>query len=278
MLQEWLQEENGVSILEEELCGCRVTTVQVQTAQAAVRLGKEPGTYITIMTDAPLDGRAKIRGAGECLALVLDRVLRPYHQGRLCICGLGNNICTADALGPEVTCRLPLHFLATAVGLQGNFQTVYSFAPGTLATNNIPTEKIVSGVVHAVEASCVLLVDAIVTRDPERLFQTIQVSTAGGTSPFTAEQKADWSILGLPVISVGVPVAIPVNALWSHGADDGILLTSTMVQDVIAASSTMIAYGIMRACWPTLTHDECFALCKVGRDPMPCYPAYEDGM
>lgn len=80
---------NGITTQEEELRGCHVTTLDVQTEDAAASLGKAVGSYITIDTAALSDEHEQIECAGECLAEILVRVLGPHFHGKLCVCGLG---------------------------------------------------------------------------------------------------------------------------------------------------------------------------------------------
>lgn len=257
----------GVEAHEEELYGRQVTTVDVQTETAAEQLGRVVGSYITIQVPELLHTNIEISETGECLAAVLDRVLRPYYQGKLCICGIGNANVTADSLGPEVAYRLPLKFFSET-GKKGNFRDVCSVAPGTEMSNNIETERIVSGVIRAIGADCVLLVDSSTTTDSARLFRTIQLSTAGGFRNHFTGEFGKWSDLGVPVISMVVPTAIPLSAL-SPDVEDNILLTAMKAHDIVTASSIVLAYAILRVCWPSLSKEECFFFAKSSRDPIP---------
>lgn len=201
-------------------------------------------------------------------AEVLNRVLRPYFHGKLCICGIGNKSVPADALGPEVTNNLPLKVFSE-VGTEGNFCEVCSIVPGTLLTNNIDTEVIVKGVVREIGADCVLLVDSLMASDPERLFQTIQISTTGGLNTYLSGRNADWSILGIPVISLGIPMAIPSSVLFTNRGLDGTVFTATNIQELVAGAGRIIAYAILRACWPLCPKAECFVMSGVNSNPIP---------
>lgn len=158
----------GIDTSEEELHSCHVSTVHVQSEQAAETLQKPIGSYITIETGKPLSRHDHIMSVGECLAEVLDRVLRPHYHGKLCVCGIGNRDRSADALGPEVTRNLPLKVLSE-IGLEGNFQEIVSLEPGTVGTNNINTEVLVNGVAKAVEVDCLLLIDSLTAKEPARM-------------------------------------------------------------------------------------------------------------
>lgn len=256
-------------IVEERLHGYKVTTVHIQSEQTAATLEKAVGSYITIETGESLDRHTNIESIGECLAEVLGRVMQPYYHGKLCICGIGNNDLSADALGPESVHNLPLKLLSE-IGTEGNFHEVCSLVPGVAGINNIDTEVIVDGVVKAIGADCVLLIDSLTTREPSRLFQSIQISTAGGLSPHQPGREADWSALGIPVISLGVPVTIPWTALLPGLERNNILFTSTNVHDVILGAGQIIAYAILRICLPSQSKKECYILSGVNRNPLPC--------
>lgn len=257
---------DGVVFSEETLHDCNVSTAIVQSEQAATALGKSIGTYITIQAKTTLDKLGDVLPVGECLAEVLDRVLSPYYHGKLCICGMGNRRYPHDSLGPEVTYNLPLKMYA---GREGNFRDVCSFEPGVSLTTNIDTEKTISGVVKAVGADCVLLIDSSVAQDISRLSRTIQLSTAGGVNSYLSGRKVDWSVLGVPVVSLVVPTIIPLSVLDPKQEAQDELFTSAAVKNVIAAAGSIIAYAILRVCWPNQSKAECFIFSKMNKDPIP---------
>lgn len=258
----------GIETSVEEVHGYHVTTVHIQSEDAAEAFQKPIGSYITIETGKPLSCHDHFESVGECLAEVLDRVLRPHYHGKLCVCGIGSRDLPADSLGPEVIRSLPLKVLSE-VGIQGNFREVISFEPGTAGTNNINTEVLMSGVAKAVGVDCLLLVDSLTAKEPGRMFQTIQISTSGGVSPLLAGRKADWSALGIPVISLGVPMAIPTSVLLPDQNLNSRLFTSTEVQSEIDAAGRIIAYAILRVCFPAQSKMECFIFSGVNQNPVP---------
>lgn len=259
----------GITTRQEELHGCQVTTVDVQTEDAAAHFGRLVGTYITIDTAALPDEHDQIECVGECLVEILGRVLSPHFHGKLCVCGLGNRELPADSLGPEVTSNLPLNFFQLAQGYDCQFREVCSFTPGVFGVNNVRTDVLVAGAAQAMGADCLLLVDSIVAPDPAKLFKNIQISTAGGTKPFSRDKWEDWTSLGIPVISIGIPTAVPMKALDPSEPQDNKLLTTTMASSEIAALGELLSYALIRVCWPSLNPDECFLLTKINKDPIP---------
>lgn len=125
---------------------------------------------------------------------------------------------------------------------------------------------LVNGVAKAVEVDCLLLIDSLTAKEPARMFQTIQLSTNGGLSPHLTGRKADWSALGIPVISLGVPMAIPASVLLPDQDLDSTLFTSTGVQSEIAAAGRIIAYSILRVCFPSYSMAECFIWSGLNND------------
>ena len=262
---------NNERITVEQLYNCQITTVDILTEQMAKKLKRGVGTYISIKASNSLEKLEDMVPTGECLAKVLDQVLHPHYRGKLCICGMGNRNVTADALGPEVTYNLPLK-LFSQYHTRGNFSEVCSFDPGTELTTNTKPETLVKGIVKEVGADCVLLVDSCMTKEADQLFRTIQLTTAKGISSYMAGRTVDWSALGVPVISLAVPVTIPASGLVSGERLCGEMLTSIMIHEVISAAASIIAYALMRVCWPGVPMTDCFILSKLNKDPL----AYSD--
>ena len=192
--------DDGVEVEERRIYGIPVKAVEIKTEDGAESLDRAVGKYITIQTGLLSSETLDLKALGECVSEVLTEVLSRYKGNTLCICGLGNRELVADSLGPDVIRNLSLKVFSGAASLNGLFKSVCSFVPGTAWTNNLDTELMVKGILKEANANCLLLIDSLVTRNPERLCQSIQVSTAGGMNPFFAGRSIDWSALGVPVI------------------------------------------------------------------------------
>jgi len=249
---------DGVNVSENVVNGFKVTTVQVTTEECAKALRKAIGTYIIIEAGTQFDCLSVLYDIGECLAQNLHDVLLPYFNRRLCICGLGNQNKVTDALGPEVVRRLPLTLLnGDYLKVEHRFHQVCACVPGVLGNNGVTTDVVVEGILNATGSDCVLLIDALVTDDFDRLLRTIQISTAGGTRTVKADKKPDWVRLGLPILTVGIPTAIPASTLISDAPEDE-FLSDTNAADAVSVAARIIAYAILRVCWPTLSSEECY--------------------
>jgi hypothetical protein len=248
----------GTEVLAEELYGCHITTLHIQSRQAATSLNKPVGSYITIDFGESLNVYTKKMDIGECLAAVLQRIMKPYYHKKLCICGIGNRGLPIGALGPEVTYNLPTKLFARK-NLDGNFCEVFTFETGTEWSTNIRIAK-------AIGADCILLVDSLITKNPSQLFHTIQVSMSDKTDFSLSGRVGDWSVLGIPVIALGMPVAISSPIFSSERDIDSELITGNEMQAVIASAGQIIAYAILRICWPLQSQTECVVLSGLNRN------------
>jgi len=251
-------ETDGVCVSENVVNGFKVTTVQVTNEECAKALGKVLGTRIAIDAGMRLDYLSSFYDIGECVAQNLRTVLLPYFDRRLCICGLGNPNMLADSLGPEVVQRLPLGLLnRNDFKVEHQFQQVSACIPGVFSNSGIATDVVVEGIVNATGSDCVLLIDSIVASDFDRFLKTVQMTTAGGTKPFKGDMKLDWERLGLPILAVGIPTSISASTFIPDAPKDE-LLSSVDAADAIFAGARIIAYAILRVCWPTLSPEECY--------------------
>ena len=176
--------------------GVPVIWVHVQTEQDSAKLGRPCGQYITLET-GPLDKLTSFEGVCSCLAEQLRLFLEPCFGEILCVCGLGNRDMPPDALGPEVARRFQPKFFESFV-TKPTFEKVAMICPGVSKHTNLSTEELIGGVVSAIHASCVLIVDASSCRDTERLCSSISLTDNG--------MRTYWGTADLRHSTVGVPV------------------------------------------------------------------------
>lgn len=231
--------------------GCTVRKLIIKTATAARLLGKETGVYITIESDA-LYQIPSIRDVGNCLSEVLESVFTPFYHQRLCICGLGNvdNIC--DSLGPATIRLLPTAFLEEIDTFsEGRFSKLVTLVPNVQAATNLAPEVLVSGMVAASEADCLVLIDAIATGEPEHLCNNIQISVGGTTFHHAGGKTVNWGLADVPVIFICVPTMLS-NSLEEHR-----FLTVYRIQEAISAAAALIAYALIKTSYPMLSEQNC---------------------
>ncbi len=220
---ERLQNENAVpkglrvETLHAGQAGAEITRVYVESEEAARRMGKPMGVYITI--EAPsLAGEDKAYHREISMLLCRQiRALLPARKDReeLLVVGLGNRAVTADALGPRAIDHLAVnrHLLALygeKGGAGGDYESAGSSSactgsgnesingsneytiggnacvtalcaiePGVMAKTGIETAEVVASITDRLRPDAVLVLDSLAAGSVSRLYSTIQISNTG---------------------------------------------------------------------------------------------------
>ncbi len=215
-------EGGGVRIRRSSAEECEITHVQIDSAQAAARIGKPQGRYVTVECGnvCELDGRRE-----ESVARVLSVEIRELAR-RMCarcvgadfsvlVVGLGNAEMTPDALGAKTVKILPvtrhLHRIEAGEFVTRELCDLAAISPGVTAQTGMETAELLRGVVAAVHPDLVIAVDALAARSPDRLAATVQLCDSGiqpGGGIGNARRALTRESVGVPVMAIGVPTVI----------------------------------------------------------------------
>lgn len=220
----------GVRAREWTGRGITVTKVEVLDQNGVRALQKPMGTYVTLEWKRNLlrepDGFAY---AAESLGKALSRMLP--KSGSVLVAGLGNGAVTPDAVGP----RTMEHLVVTRHLASGfpQLRPVSAIAPGVLGTTGLESVEVVRGIVERSAPCCVIVVDALASRSPERVCSTVQLTDTGitpGSGVGNYRRAFDHKTLGVPVVAVGVPTVVEAHTLLQdvleeNGGNDGEIQT-----------------------------------------------------
>lgn len=235
--------------------GVPVSWVHVQTEQDSAKLGRPCGQYITLDT-GPMEKLPSYDNVCACLAEHLRPLLTPHFGKTLCVCGLGNRDMPPDALGPEVARRFQPKMFEAFVS-RPSFEKVAMICPGVSGQTNLSSEEMITSIASAIDAACVLVVDASSCRDIERLCSSISL-TNNGMCTYWSMADIRQSTIGVPVITIGVPTTIRASALsGAESTDQEPLLTTLHISDVIQAASFIVACAITQVAFPELDYESC---------------------
>lgn len=239
----------GISKREQKIGDFRLCKLRVETEDAAERLGKAVGTYITVDC-----GRIHLLSEDNriFLAHILSEELREMSErlsGKepdagfdIFVAGLGNAELTADAIGPKTVRRLNAtrhlreqeQYLYRMVGCCA----LSAFAPGVLGQTGIETLELLKGTVPFVHPDVILVVDALAARSCSRLATTIQITDAGiapGSGVGNHRSAITQSTVGVPVIALGVPTVVNSSVLvYDALREAGIREIAPALQDVLS--------------------------------------------
>lgn len=251
------------------------TEIRILNEKGSEALGKPIGTYVTaeipkLMTNSVTDEEI-INSIAEQLASLLPR------EGTVLVVGLGNTDITPDAVGPRSvsTVLATRHIdseLSREIGL-GKLRSVAGFVPGVLGRTGLEAAESVKGLVEAISPCAVIAVDALAARKLSRLGTTVQISDIGiipGSGVGNARKGITKEILGVPVISVGIPTVVDVETLvrdltGSQGKisdedERDMIITPREIDLVIERASELIGMSINRALQPDISVEEMLML------------------
>ncbi|MDI3522158.1 MAG: spore protease [Bacillota bacterium] len=226
LLKEARREVAGIETSGRTTAHTRVTRVKVTSEAGARRLGKPPGTYITIEAPELRQGsRVVASEVAEVLTAELGALASLPEKAGILVIGLGNWNATPDALGPRVvdSVMVTRHLFEYAPQeLKGGLRSVAALAPGVLGLTGIETEEIVKGVVQHIQPDLVVAIDALAARSLERVCTTVQLSDSGihpGSGVGNKRLGLTAESLGTRVIAVGVPTVVHATTLASDALD-----------------------------------------------------------
>lgn len=251
--QERLQKNQGmvkgVRVTEEPgENGVVISTVIIETENAAKAMGRPRGTYVTIEAPEMIEEDAGYhRNISLELAKILRQMLPLEHMEKdlqrglevsALIVGLGNREVTPDALGPRVVDNLFItRHIMNEFGKYAfadeDVSKVSGIVPGVMAQTGMECVEILRGVVKETRPDFVITVDALAARNVKRLGRTIQLTDTGitpGSGIGNHRNALNKESVGVPVISLGVPTVVDAATIVSDAMTE--LITAMSLSDL----------------------------------------------
>lgn len=210
----------GTDYFTQQYDDVTLTRLKIKTPEAARKMGKPEGTYLTFDVPPFSDD---FRDPGERIRLISKELsaLLP-GKGLILVAGLGNTEITPDNLGPKtakgvLATRHITGELARSTGLD-SLRPVAVLAPGVLGQTGIETGELLYSVTQKLHPAALIVVDALASRKLNRLGCTVQVSDTGispGSGVGNARPQINQQTMGVPVISMGVPTVVDAVTLAS---------------------------------------------------------------
>ncbi len=266
---------DGVLSHNQSKNGIKVTTIEIINEEGERLIGKPKGKYITIETDKLYRSSEAFSSASKVLCRELRNLIP--DEGIVLVAGLGNEDITPDALGPKTlnlllaTRHISSEF-AESLGL-GELRSVAGIVPGVLGKTGIETMETIDGVVKKISPACVIVIDALASRNTARLGTTVQLADTGvapGSGVGNKRMGINKETLGVPVIAIGVPTVVDALTMVSDilGNTDvafdeedflqhrQMMVTPKEIDSLIDKASRLIAMGINMALQRNLTPED----------------------
>lgn len=219
-------EVEGVSVEVKEDRNYSVTDVKVLNEIGSQKVRKPVGTYITI--DVPDLANTDEDLKDEVIVLLskrLNDLLKDYKRDKVLVIGLGNKNITSDALGPKVVDRVYVtghYFINFKKEKDETMANVSAMSPGVLGITGIETSDIVESVVEKTKPDICVVIDALASRNMNRVSTTIQISDTGispGSGIGNKRRGLTKETLGVPVIAIGVPTVVNAATMINDTMD-----------------------------------------------------------
>lgn len=265
----------GVRARERQRRGFPVTRVDILDEEGAAALGKPVGSYRTVDLSPYFRRRSEqFLPAVKALSEELEELLP--EEGPVFVAGLGNRAMTPDAIGP-----LALEHLLVTRHLREvlpDFRPTSAAAVGVLGTTGLESAEWVRGLSGTAECAAVVVIDALAARSLQRLCTTVQLSNTGiipGSGVGNRRTALNEAMLGVPVISVGVPTVVDALTLSLDllGAEEdtqvppslrekggAMFVTPKEVDAQVREAAKLIGYGLSLALQPGLAVEDLMAL------------------
>ena len=208
----------GIETEEEKIDdNILVSRVKITNEKGEEAIGKKKGNYITVdVKNLKIANEEEIQKTSEVVTKELKSLLAKHiaEKDSILVVGLGNIYVTPDALGPKVINEIDItrHLLEYMPEvLDKNTREVSAISPGVLGTTGIETMEILKGIVDNVKPKLVIIIDALASRNIERISSSVQLADTGivpGAGVGNARKELTESTLGIPVIAMGIPTVV----------------------------------------------------------------------
>ncbi len=235
---------NGIESRVSRLGGFEITTVSITSADAAKRIGKPMGSYLTLEPKHRLDFPGDVSGK-ETKALAKSiRTLIGDDISSVLVVGLGNEAITPDSLGVKTAKRIfaTRHIRLNAPELlDDDTKDVSVLVTGVMGKTGIESSDVVKAVCERIKPSCVIAVDALACSDIDHLGRTVQITDTGispGSGVANSRRELSKSTLGVKCIAIGIPTVCDLK----NGSD--LMVTPRTIDKMIYKSASLLAGGI----------------------------------
>ena len=226
--RESLPDIDGVTEEHESTASCELSRICIRDEDAAKRLGKRMGNYVTIEPQKLLErDPAAFLSVTELLQTELNKLLKPYGESAsVLFCGLGNRKVTPDSLGPLTSDELLvtrhiIRHMPEAFGFP--LRAVASICPGVMGSTGVETLDLIKGVCGRIKPDVIIAVDSLAARRASRIGASIQLTDAGidpGAGVGNIRAGINSETLGVPVIAVGVPLVAYSSTILYDGISE----------------------------------------------------------
>ena len=251
----------GVKAAQSKLHGLELCEVEVLDNIGERLLNKPCGKYFSLSLPQSFDrGSEDFSKTATALATLIKRCCHSSFDS-VFVAALGNPDISPDALGNFTASNI----LVTSHLDRKQFPQFSSLSlcrTGVLGTSGIESAQHIKALCSVVKPSLVIVVDALAGSDADRLCKCVQISDTGispGSGVGNNRAEISSSVLGVPVISIGMPTVIDAQHFGSEKFS-GMFVCPRNIDSLVRNGAKLIAYGINLAVHKGLSIEDIDAL------------------
>jgi len=219
---------DGIEVEEENVDNIKIGRVNIVNENGEKAIGKPKGTYITLdIKNIKTIQTEQIEKVAEVLSNELRNIIGKHIADTedILVVGLGNIYVTPDALGPKVVPEIEVtrHILQyMPKAMPEDTRPVSAVSPGVLGITGIETMEILKGIVDNIKPKMLIVIDALASRNIERISSSIQISDTGivpGAGVNNTRKEISIQTLGIPVIALGIPTVVDLASITNDCID-----------------------------------------------------------
>ncbi len=260
----------GICTDVQERTYCTLTEVQVRDREGAEAIGREIGRYITVETQKTYEiGEPAFEEIADLLAGRLKTMLG--DKKKILVLGIGNPNITPDSLGAKAIQRLMI--TRPLQPLPRSFTAVSALAAPVFGISGIESAEMAQGLTRVLQPEAVILIDAMATGSLHRLCKTIQLADSGltpGGGVDNSRKEISAKLLGVPVLSIGMPTVVDCRVLlrhvladeWEkygvnlHPYEESLIATPRQMEQATDMGAKIIAFALNKALHNDLSTEE----------------------
>lgn len=245
----------GIEMKSSETEQFVITDVSVKTEDAAQKIGKPMGRYITLepkstLELAPYDAKEYTRQISDELTKLLG------EPQSVLVAGLGNENITPDSLGPRVCSHIfaTRHIHFNAPELSQGLKSVSVISAGVMGQTGFETKELLEPLIKTASPDAVIVIDALACSDVSHLGRTIQLTDTGispGSGVMNTRKELSGATLGVRCIAVGIPTVADAG-----GGSQPLMVTPKNIDKLISTSASLVSGAINMCLQPELSLDE----------------------
>ena len=246
---------DGIAVNSRKTDSFLVTEVEITTQDAAEKIEKPKGKYITLERESPLDFTPEsVSSCAKEIADELTRILGAPNS--VLVVGLGNMGITPDSLGPRASAHIfatrHIHFNAPSLAFEG-LKSVSTISPGVMGQTGIEVLEILEPLCKKLSPDAVIAIDSLACSQVSHLGKTIQITDTGispGSGVLNARKELSQATLGVTTVAIGVPTVATLCG------EETLLVTPKNIDKLISTSASLISSGINLCLHPSLSLEE----------------------